>query len=145
MRVTARSLKNLQVEIKTEGHDLLADEPIRDGGEDQGPAPYDLLLSALAACKVMTVLLYARRKAWPVESVTVTLNHNKIFARDCEECESAPDAKIDLIETEISFAGELDENQIARLAEISTRCPVHRTLTSETMIRTKVIDALAEA
>jgi putative redox protein len=145
MTVTARSLKNLQVEIQTDGHSLLADETIRDGGEDMGPPPYDLLLSALAACKVMTVLLYARRKGWPVESVTATLSHNKIYARDCDDCESAPNARIDLIETEISFEGDLDETQIARLAEISARCPVHRTLTSETIIRTKVVEQLAKA
>ncbi len=142
MTVTARSLNNLQVEIQASNHQLLADEPIGAGGDDMGPAPYDLLLSALAACKVMTVHLYARRKEWPVDAVTVKLSHGKVNARDCEESESAPNAKIDLIHTEISFEGKLDEAQIARLADISTRCPVHRTLTSETIIRTSVMDAI---
>jgi putative redox protein len=139
MTITAKSLKNLQVEIQASNHQLLADEPERDGGEDQGPSPYDLLLSALAACKVMTVHLYARRKEWPVETVTVRLTHDKIYARDCEECVSSPNAKIDLIQTEISFEGDLDDEQIQRLAEIADRCPVHRTLTSETVIRTTVV------
>jgi putative redox protein len=139
MHIVARSLENLQVEIETGKHQLVADEPINDGGDDLGPSPYGLLLSALAACKVMTVHLYARRKQWPVETVTVKLNHNKIYARDCEDCDSSPNAKIDVIETEISFEGALDETQIARLADISGRCPVHRTLTSETKIRTTVV------
>ncbi len=139
MIVTGRSLENLQVEIQTTNHRLLADEPIDDGGDDLGPAPYDLLLSALASCKIMTVLLYARRKQWPIEKVTIKLSHDKIYARDCEDCESTPSAKIDLIETEISFEGDLDESQIDRLADISTKCPVHRTLTSETKIRTTIV------
>ncbi|GJM41638.1 MAG: hypothetical protein DHS20C20_19200 [Ardenticatenaceae bacterium] len=139
MTVTARSLKNLQVEIQASNHAILADEPIRDGGEDLGPSPYDLLLSSLAACKVMTVHLYARRKEWPVETVTISLNHRKVSADECEDCETKGKAKIDIIECEISFEGDLDEAQIKRLAEISNRCPVHRTLTSETKIRTAVV------
>jgi len=138
MRVTAHSLQNLQVAIKASNHELLADEPIQDGGEDLGPAPYDLLLSALAACKIMTVFLYARRKQWPVEAVTVQLDHQKVSARDCEDCESPPTSKVDIIECLISFDGDLDEAQISRLAEIADRCPVHRTLTSETKIRTRL-------
>ena len=139
MTVTARSLKNLQVEIQASNHALHADEPLHDGGEDQGPSPYDLLLSSLAACKVMTVHLYARRKQWPVETVAITLNHRKVAADECEDCETQGKAKVDIIDCEISFEGELDEDQIARLAEIADRCPVHRTLTSETKIRTTVV------
>lgn len=139
MQITARSLQNLQVEISAYSHQLYSDESINDGGDDLGPSPYALLLSSLAACKVMTVHLYARRKQWPVKTVTISLRHNKIFARDCEDCVSLPNTKIDLIETEISFEGDLDEEQIKRLAEIADRCPVHRTLTSETKIRTRVV------
>ncbi|WP_420631061.1 OsmC family protein [Candidatus Leptofilum sp.] len=139
MTVTARSLKNLQVEIQASNHAILADEPIRDGGDDAGPSPYDLLLSSLAACKVMTVHLYARRKQWPVETVSLTLNHRKISADECEDCQTQGKAKVDIIECEISFDGDLDEAQIKRLADIADRCPIHRTLTSETKIRTAVL------
>ena len=139
MTVTARSLQNLQVEIQASNHQLLADEPLNAGGEDKGPSPYDLLLSSLAACKVMTVHLYARRKQWPVETVTLTLNHRKIAANECDDCETEGRGKVDIIECEISFEGELDAEQIQRLAEIADRCPVHRTLTSETKIRTAVV------
>ncbi len=139
MTVTAHSLKNLQVQIQANNHAILADEPLHDGGEDMGPSPYDLLLSSLAACKVMTVHLYARRKQWPVETVTISLNHRKIAAEQCEDCTTQGKAKVDIIECEISFEGELDDAQIKRLAEIADRCPVHRTLTSETKIRTSVV------
>jgi uncharacterized OsmC-like protein len=139
MSVTAHSLENLQVQIQASNHHILADEPVSAGGDDKGPAPFDLLLSSLAACKVMTVHMYARRKEWPVETVTITLNHRKISAHDCEDCETKGTAKVDIIDCEISFEGNLDEAQIKRLAEIADRCPVHRTLTSETKIRTTVV------
>ncbi|MCA9945714.1 MAG: OsmC family protein [Anaerolineales bacterium] len=139
MTVTARSLENLQVQIQASNHHILADEPLTAGGEDKGPSPYDLLLSSLAACKVMTVHLYARRKQWPVETVSITLNHRKVSANECEDCETEGLAKVDIIDCEISFEGDLDEAQIKRLAEIADRCPVHRTLTSETKIRTAVV------
>lgn len=139
MTVTARSLQNLQVEIQASKHQLLADEPPSAGGDDKGPSPYDLLLSSLAACKVMTVHMYARRKEWPVETVSITLNHAKISAADCEDCETEGRGKIDIITAAISFEGDLDDDQIQRLAEIADRCPVHRTLTSETKIRTAVV------
>ena len=138
MTVIAKSLKNLQVEIHAKNHLLIADEPEDDGGDDMGPAPYELLLSSLAACKVMTVHLYARRKEWPVDTVTIKLNFSRAYARDVEGAVSPPNHKIGLIDTELTFEGDLTEEQIARLADISDRCPVHRTLTNETIIRKTV-------
>lgn len=136
MRLTAKNLENLQVELEVGGHRLVADEPISAGGDGQGPDPYALLLSSLAACKIITVQMYARRKDWPLEAVTVHLDISKVHAKDCEDCESDPNAKVDIIETEIHFEGDLDQAQLERLTEISERCPVHRSLTSETKIRT---------
>ncbi len=138
MAVTGRSLKNLQVEIIAGNHEWVADEPV-GLGEDAGPNPYDLLLGALAACKVMTCHMYADRKGWPLQAVEVHLDTRKMYARDCEDCESDPNAKVDVIECMIRFQGELDEEQVRRLTEISERCPVHRTLTSETRIRTTLV------
>jgi uncharacterized OsmC-like protein len=141
MSVTARSLRHYQVEISAGNHSFLSDETVRSGGDDIGPAPYDLLLASLASCKVITVLMYAERKGWPVEGVSVYLEHKKIPASECEDCQTDGNAKVDIIQSNITFAGDLDEAQIARLAEISDRCPVHRTLTSETKIRTRVVGA----
>ncbi len=139
MKVKAKSLQNLQVEIEADGHRLIGDEPVEAGGDDAGPDPYGLLLSSLAACKVITVHMYARRKEWPLEAVSLSLSTHKVHARDCEDCESDPDAKVDIIEAEISFEGDLDQDQRSRLAEISDRCPVHRTLTSEVKIRSQMV------
>ena len=135
MAVKGRSLSNLQVEITAGRHQWVADEPV-GVGDDAGPNPYDLLLGALAACKVMTCHLYANRKGWPLEAVEICLDTQKVYARDCDDCESDPKAKVDIIDVTINFKGDLDEQQVQRLTEISERCPVHRTLTSETKIRT---------
>jgi putative redox protein len=137
MRVIARNAQNVQVEIIAGSHTLLADEPL-DVGDDAGPDPYALLLSALGACKVMTVMMYARRKGWHLENIEVGLETYKIHAKDCEDCESNPDARVDIIEVSLKLEGNLTPEQIQRLEEISERCPVHRTLTGEIKIRTKV-------
>ena len=119
-------------------HRLAADEPASVGGTDTGPSPYDLLLAALGACTSMTVAMYARRKAWPLEEITVHLRHSKIHAADCAECETK-EGMLDRIERDIHFAGSLTEEQRSKLLEIANKCPVHRTLTSEIDIRTRVV------
>ena len=85
----------------------------------------------------MTLALYARRKQWPLEGVTVKLEHSRIHAVDCAECETK-EGMLDRIEREISLSGPLAEEQRARLLEMADRCPVHRTLTSEVNIRTRL-------
>ena len=120
-------------------HHLLADEPAAAGGEDSGPGPYDFLLAGLGACKSMTMRLYADRKSFPLERATVTLNHNKIYARDCEECETR-EGMLDQIEVAIGLEGPLDADQRKRILEIADKCPVHRTLTSEIRIVTRAAD-----
>jgi putative redox protein len=125
----------LQQEIITGSHHLLADEPVKDGGLDSGPGPYDLLLAALGACTSMTVRLYADYKKLPLVRTVVRLRHDKIYATDCAECETK-EGKIDRIERAITFEGDLDADQRARLMEIADKCPVHRTLKSEVDIRT---------
>ena len=119
-------------------HSLVADEPVSAGGGDAGPDPYDYLLAALGACTSMTVGLYARRKQFPLENITVSLRHSRIYANDCEECETK-EGMLDRIEVEIELTGSLSAEQHAKLMEIAGKCPVHRTLTSEIKIRTGLI------
>jgi uncharacterized OsmC-like protein len=120
-------------------HRLVADEPIAAGGEDTGPGPYDFLLAGLGACTSMTMRLYADRKSLPLDRVTVTLKHSKIYAKDCEECETR-DGMLDQIDRVIAMEGTLDADQRKRLMEIADKCPVHRTLTSEIRIVTRPAD-----
>jgi putative redox protein len=125
-------------EIHAGRHRIVADEPASAGGTDTGPSPYDLLLAALGACTSMTVGMYARRKAWPLEEVTVHLRHSKIHAIDCAECETK-EGMLDRIERDIHFAGPLTDEQRSKLLEIANKCPVHRTLTSEIDIVTRAV------
>jgi putative redox protein len=135
----------LTQKIQVGGHTLIADEPASAGGDDLGPTPYDLLLAALGACTSMTVRMYARRKNWPLRSTTVTLTHSRIHAADCEACETTS-GRLDHILREVSFDGDLDADQRARLLEIADKCPVHRTLHSEVVIETTAAQlALAHA
>jgi putative redox protein len=136
--VTAESRDNYQVEIEAGQHKWTADEPISSGGDDAGPAPYDLLLGALAACKVMTVRMYAERKHWPLERVRTRLERRKVNAGTLGEDSIEPGVPVDLIDVDVEFEGSLSEEQRTRLLEISERCPVHRTLTGEIRIRTRM-------
>ncbi|MEP6855596.1 MAG: bifunctional alpha/beta hydrolase/OsmC family protein [Pedococcus sp.] len=117
-------------------HVLSADEPA-PVGHDTGPSPYDLLLAGLGACTSMTLRMYAARKQWPLESVSVTLRHSRIHAKDCSDCETES-GRLDRIERVITLTGALDAEQRRRLLEIADRCPVHRTLHSEVEVRTTI-------
>jgi putative redox protein len=107
-------------EIAVGRHRLASDEPVASGGTNTGPTPYDLLLAALGSCTSITVAMYARRKRWPLESVTVRLGHSRVHATDCAECETKD--------------GHIDRIDVA----IAEKCPVHRTLKAEVMIRTRI-------
>lgn len=124
-------------EITAGAHHLRGDEPASEGGTDSGPTPYDLLLAALGSCTSMTVAMYARRKQWPLTGVTVRLRHSRVHAQDCAACETQ-DAKLTVIDRDISLEGSLSEDQRARLLMIANHCPVHVTLTSHIDIRTRL-------
>ncbi|MBF4985779.1 OsmC family protein [Nonlabens mediterrranea] len=120
-------------------HYLTADEPTSIGGNDFGPTPYELLSSGLAACTVMTIQMYARRKKWLIENVECHVDYDKQHALDCENCED-DHAKIDTFTREIKITSDLDEKQLKRILQIADKCPVHKTLHSETQVITKLID-----
>ncbi|NKB67172.1 MAG: alpha/beta fold hydrolase [Candidatus Latescibacteria bacterium] len=127
----------LQTDISAGGHALVADEPADVGGTNTGPTPYDLLVSALAACTTMTLRLYADRKGWPLQEVEVKARHRKIHAADCADCETR-EGRVDVIERIIELEGPLDQAQRQRLLEIADRCPVHRTLHGEVRVETRL-------
>ena len=127
-------------EVTVGSHRFRSDEPVAVGGADAGPTPYDLLLAALGSCISMTAGVYARRKAWPLESVTVRMTHSRIHAVDCANCDTK-EGMLDRIDVVIELTGALTEVQRTRLLEIAGRCPVHRTLESEVEIRRQLAPA----
>ena len=133
--VTVTSLSNLKNEVSYGSHKtLITDEPIEAGGEDAGPDPYTLLLAALGSCISMTTKLYAKRKGWPLERVTVRLGQKRIHAADCATCSKETEGFVHQIEVSVQFEGKLSEEQLARLQEIAHKCPVHKTLSSAIVI-----------
>lgn len=139
VRVTETGEGKFTQAIDSGRHRLLADEPADYGGDDRGMSPYELLLAALGACTTMTLRMYADRKGWPMEGVSVELAHEKIHAEDCRDCETR-EGKVDRIERIVEIRGSLDEEQRGRLLEIAERCPVHRTLTGEIEVVSRLRD-----
>src|SRR5688500_16117021 len=97
-------------EIVSGEHRLRSDELASAGGTDTGPTPYDLLLAALGSCTSMTVGMYARRKQWPLERITVRLRHSRVHAEDCVACETR-DAMLTVIDRDIELEGSLSVDQ----------------------------------
>ena len=124
--------------VRAGRHVLLADEPAAVGGDDAGPGPYDLLLAALGACTSMTLRLYAERKGIHADRFSVRLSHQRVYATDCEDCETT-EGMIGEITREITMAGDLTEAERTALMRIADRCPVHETLTHEIKVRSRLV------
>ena len=136
--VESTGVGKFQQRVLAAGHALVADEPKSYGGLDSGPSPYDYLLAGLGACTNMTLAMYAERKGLPLEGVIVALDHSKIHAKDCAECETQS-GKIDHIKRTLTIEGEaLTPEQRQRLLEIADMCPVHRSLHGEFKIETEL-------
>ena len=135
--VVARTRKGFRTGVRAGEHHLVVDEPVSLGGTNEGPTPYDYLAIALGSCTTMTLRMYADRKGWPLEEAVAHVYHEKIHAKDCASCETK-EGKIDRLAREIEVTGPLDEAQRDRLIQIANRCPVHRTLTSEINVQTRL-------
>ena len=132
--VASRTTEKFTQDIFTKEHHIVGDEPPKVGGADLGMSPYDLLLAALGTCTSMTIKMYADHKGWPLEGVEVKLTHDKIYAKDCADCETDK-GKVDEIRRTVKVYGDLTDEQRSRILEIADKCPVHKTLHSEIKVR----------
>lgn len=122
-RVTVNTTGGNWVEASNGSSKMSLDLPKVDGGEGRAFGPQETLLAALGSCTAMTLTVYAKRKAWPLEGVEVTLTHEKPPAGSGD----APDR----FTVELRLRGPLDDAQRSRLLEVAGKCPVHKTLVGE--------------
>ena len=134
--VTVLSDVNFRTTVLAGNHEMIADEPAGIG-DDAGPNPYEFLLGALGSCTSITLLMYARRKDWPLDGVEIELSHDREYERDRDAAED-PATLLDVIRRNIKLHGPLTDDQRSRLADIATRCPVHKTLMKEPRILDEV-------
>ena len=127
-RITATLTSGMEVQISNGRHDWEADEPVSAGGTDTGPSPYELLLGSLAACTCITIAGYCRYKGLALESVSTSYDFLRVHADDCKDCDDDAKGMIDHITSNVHIEGDFDDTQRKRLAQIATRCPVHKTL-----------------
>lgn len=128
-QITATLTSGMAVVLSNGRHEWAADEPPADGGTDTGPTPYELLLGSLAACTCVTLAWYCRHKGLPLKSVRTRYDFSRVHAEDCEDCDIPDKGFIEQITSNVHIEGDFDEAQQKRLAQIASRCPVHKTLT----------------
>ncbi len=124
--------------VQSDDHHWIVDEPSSVGGSNLGPDPYEQLLSALGSCTAMTMRMYANRKKWPVEHISIELDHSRDHGADCAECDDEH-TQIDVITRSISITGDLDDAQRSRIMEIADKCPVHRTMHNKLVVKSNLV------
>jgi putative redox protein len=131
--VTIRAGNSLRNDIEAGPHHFVADEPANAGGTDAGPTPYDLLSAALGVCTSMTLRVVAKRENIPLEGVEITVENDRMYAKDCADCTSSA-GYIHRFTVGIKLIGNLTAEQRDRMLVVAKRCPVNKTLTSEIRI-----------
>lgn len=133
--VSADQSAGMVANIQMGNQSFVIDETGLQEGANTSPDPYDYIMSALGACTVITLHMYASRKGWPLEKAEVTLKHERLHKKDCEDCE-VKDAKLNQVTKTLTLTGNLTAEQRQRLEDISSRCPVQKTLEAGIEVRT---------
>jgi len=128
--VTAQLRDGVTTTIHARQFSWIADEPLAAGGSDEGPTPYEILLGSLAACTAITLRLYANHKGIDLRNVDVALEFDRVHADDCKDCEDDATGFIERVTSHVTMRGSFDEAQRKRLAQVASRCPVHKTLSN---------------
>ena len=127
-RITAKLTSGMSVRLSNGRHEWKADEPLDLGGSDTGPNPYELLLGSLAACTCITISGYCQFKKLPLESISASYEFSRVHADDCKDCDMPDRGFLEKVTGNVHIEGDFDDAQRKRLAQIVTRCPVHKTL-----------------
>lgn len=125
-----------QNEIRIGDHRLMAGEPESHGGDDSGPTPMELLCAALASCSTITMRMYADRKEFPLDHVEVWVTHKRGELDSCPASERTSKGLQDVFTKHVRIKGDLSKDQIKRILDIGSRCPVHRALEHTSCMRT---------
>lgn len=128
----------LQHEVQTAKHTLIADAGKHVGGEEVGPDPHELLLASLGACTSMTLQLFAKKREWKLEHVSVRL------AEETVEDPATPGKKMSKITRDITIKGQLDGEKLDTLKKIADKCPIHKLLSESSQIVTNLAETAAE-
>ncbi len=123
--------------LQTRGFVLAADEPSEAGGTETGPTPYDYLAMALASCTVMTMRAYADRKGWQIGELGAHVEHDRVHANDCRDCEHGS-GRIDRLHRTLDLPEDVTDEQRDALVRIADRCPVHLTLEGHIEVHTNL-------
>lgn len=137
VHLSARTKQGFLCKVSASGHQLIADEPLSMGGTNLGPTPYDYLGIALGSCTAMTLNMYARHKKIALDKVSVGVEHSRVHADDCVDCEKQS-GQVDVLKRIITLEGDLTAEQQTRMLQIADRCPVHKTLENEIKVETKL-------
>lgn len=124
----------LKTVTKVRDHEVVIDEPIEQGGTDEGPTPVEAVLAALGACAAITARLYAQRKGWNLESVEIDLNLDRNVSAKDHPLYKGEAEIINVFRQRMNFVGDLTLEQKERLLEIAGRCNVHRVLTTPNLM-----------
>jgi len=142
-QITATLTSGMAVTVSNGRHEWLGDEPVEAGGTDTGPSPYELLLGSLAACTCVTLAWYCKGKGLPLKSVSATYDFSRVHADDCEDCDEPAKGLIEQITSNVHIEGDFDDAQKKRLAQVASRCPVHKTLAQGVKIQDNATFAAA--
>jgi putative redox protein len=137
--VSADSSAPMVANIQVGNETMILDESGEVTGVKAGADPYDYIMSALGACTVITLHMYAQRKGWPLERAEVNLRHERVHSKDCENCEDKM-AKLSQVTKRLRLIGDLTPEQRKRLYVISSKCPVQKTLEAGIQVVTESVE-----